>query len=105
MGLKAVIAKELHKPAKQPKEFRKVVSLGKDDVWSIDLVDMSAYASENNGFKFIITCIDTATRYAWAVPMKNKTAAESWRAFKEILDQGRKPSRSKIWSDEGSEFF
>ena len=100
---KAQLAAELHKPFRKPKEFRHVMSAGKDDLWSIDLVDMTAYKDENEGYGYMLTCIDTATRYAWAIPMKNKTATESWRAFKEILDSGRKPNR--IWADEGSEFF
>jgi len=72
-------------------------------LWSIDLVDMTAFKDENEGYGYMLTCIDTATRYAWAKPMKNKTATELWRAFKEILDSRRQPNR--IWADEGSEFF
>ena len=75
----------------------------KDQVWSIDLVDMSAFAEENAGYHYMLTCIDTATRYAWAIPMKTKSQESSWAAFQKILDSGRRPT--KIWADEGSEFL
>ena len=101
--VKAYIVKELHKPAKPTKVFRKVFSAGKDDIWSIDLVDMTKYEAENDGYGWILTCIDLFTRYAWAIPMKTKSKKDSWKAFKEILDSGRTPT--KIWSDQGTEFL
>ena len=113
------IAKELHKPFRQPTSFRKVITAGKDDLWSIDLVDMKLGKSKkaealtdeekdnitlNNGYRYIFMCIDCFTRYAWAVPMKNKDMGTSWSAFDKIMkESNRKPH--KVWSDEGTEFF
>ena len=103
--------KELHKQARQPKVYRKVVSLGVDDTWSIDLVDMRYIDGRenekkqlelNDGYQYIFMCIDLFSRYGWApVPMKNKTTTEAWSAFSKIVGE-RKPK--KIWADQGGEF-
>ena len=109
--MKRELVKELHKQAYKPKKCRKVISLGLDDTWSIDLVDMRYIDGESNaekqlelndGYQYIFMCIDLFSRYGWAVPMKNKTTTEAWKAFSKILAGGRKPK--KIWADQGGEF-
>ena len=53
----------------------------------IDLLDLSNESPVgNHGFKWIFCCIDIASRYAYGVPMKNKTEGECLRAFKVVLD-------------------
>lgn len=42
--------------------------------WAIDLIDMDRYIDKNKGFRYILTCIDHFSRYAWAVPIKNKSS-------------------------------
>lgn len=96
-------SKEIHKPVRKPAERRHVVVSGIDNTWAIDLADMSDLAADNDGEKWIMTVIDVFSRFAWAVPMKNKTAAASWEAFSVILSSGRKPE--KLWSDKGKEFW
>jgi len=109
--MKREYVKELHKQAYKPRVYRKVVSLGLDDTWSIDLVDMRYIDGKDNegeqrelndGYQYIFMCIDLFSRYAWAVPMKDKTTTEAWHVFSEILKSGRKPK--KIWADQGGEF-
>ena len=38
---------------------------------------------EVEGFKYILTTIDRATRYPIAVPLKSTEATEVWRSFKD----------------------
>jgi hypothetical protein len=35
-----------------------------------DLVDLAKLSSYNKGFKYLLTCIDVLSRYAWVVPLK-----------------------------------
>jgi len=96
------VRKELHKNVMKVKDFRHVVTQGKDDVWSIDLVDMCE--NVDKGYRYILMCIDCFTRYGWAVPLKDKTGVATWKAFSDIMkSSGRRPS--KIWADQGTEFF
>ena len=46
-----------------------------------DLVGMQAFSSFNTGFKYILTVIDVFSKYAWAVPIKDKSAATVTKAF------------------------
>ena len=93
----------LHKPARKKYKRNKVISLGIDYLWQIDLVDMKTYARQNKGYKYLFMCIDVFSKYAWVVPMKNKDGHSSLGAFKKILKDGRTPK--KIQADKGTEFF
>ncbi|MCU7951726.1 MAG: DDE-type integrase/transposase/recombinase [gamma proteobacterium symbiont of Bathyaustriella thionipta] len=74
----------------------------KDEIWSADLVDMQAFSSVNKGFKYILTVIDVFSKYAWAIPLKNKTGISVTKAFEKIIGE-RIPK--KLWVDEGKEFY
>ena len=75
-----------------------------DEIWQIDLVQLDQYKKDNDGYSYLLTAICSLSRYAWAVPLKNKTGRAVTEAFRSILDNsGRQPL--KIYSDLGVEFF
>jgi hypothetical protein len=76
---------------------------GIDDTWQIDLIDMLKYKNVNNGYAYILTCIDVFSKYAWAIPIKSKEAISAHAALVEIFKEKRKPK--KIHSDKGTEFL
>ena len=43
---------------------------------------MTTEAEENDGYRYAIVGIDNFTKYAWAIPMKYKTAVAVVPAFK-----------------------
>jgi len=97
------ISKELHKPVIKKFVRRKVIVRRVDEIWAVDIVDMQKFADDNDGYKYILDVIDCFSKYAWAVPLKNKTTHTTLEALKKIIkDSGRKPE--KIWSDAGGEF-
>ena len=57
----------------------------------------------NDGYRYLLVCIDVFSKYAWIVPIKSKTGPALVEAFKVILSSGRKPH--KIMTDQGTEFF
>ena len=64
---------------------------------------MDSYVTDNDGYKFIMCVIDVFSKFAFCVPLKNKTALSILNALKEIIfKSGRTPQ--EIWSDEGSGF-
>ena len=69
------LADEMHRQRRVHFPRRAVLVHGIDDIWSADLVDMQAFAKYNKRFKFMLTVIDLFSRYAWAVPLKDKTGA------------------------------
>ena len=57
----------------------------------------------NKGYKFLLTCIDVFSKFAWVVPLKNKTGESLVNSFQIILDTSR--SRKKLRNDKGTEFL
>lgn len=98
------IADEIHKQSRKPKTYRKVEVNAVNDIWSMDLVDMSMFEKDNEGFKYILTCIDLFSRKAWVKGLKNKTGKEVVGAINQITNEA-KAEPEKIWVDKGSEFY
>jgi len=92
----------LHKPVKKPPLYRRVYTKHIGYLFQIDLVDMRAVSNENDGFGWIITCIDTFSKKAWAFKIKNKTGLSVTRAMESLLAEKRP---NKIQFDEGKEFL
>ena len=92
----------LHKPARKKFPRNRVVVFAKDSQWEADLVDVSSLSHQNKGYKFLLTCIDVLSKFAWVVPLKNKKGVTLVKAFKKILSSGRTPVR--LYTDKGTEF-
>lgn len=105
MSIKRDVVNELHKPARRRFARRRVILKGLKDLFQIDLVEMIPYAKENNNFKYIFVCINAFSKFAWAIPLKNKTGVEVMEAMKSILSSGKKNIPKNIQSDQGKEFF
>ena len=72
----------LHKPVQKPKTYRRVFTKGINYMFQIDLVDITKYSSENDGYKFLITMIDSFSKYAWAIPIKTKHGKNVYNGVK-----------------------
>ena len=72
----------------------------KDAVHQADLL----FLPEDRGFKYVLTVVDTASRFADAEPLKTKKSEEVVKAFKKIYKRQplNKPFMFKV--DDGSEF-
>lgn len=92
----------LHKPVRRHFQRRRTFCLGVDHLWQVDLVDLSSLVKHNDGYRFLLSCVDCFSRYAWVVPVKNKTADSILKAFDSIINI-RKPTY--LQSDKGSEFL
>ena len=92
----------LHKPTRRRFPRRQVIVYGIDHQWQADLVDVAKLASYNKGFKYLLTCIDVLSRYAWVVPLKDKTGKSLKEAFQVLFKSGRHPIR--LQTDRGTEF-
>ena len=93
----------LHKPVRHNFPINRVIVTGIDDQWQADLVDISSLTRFNKGYKFLLTCIDDFSKFAWVVPLKNKTRESLVNIFQSILNLGR--SLEKLQTDKGSEFL
>ena len=80
----------LHKPTRRRFPRRRVVVNGIDHQWQADLVDLAKLSSYNKGFKYLLTCIDVLSRYAWVVSLTDKTEKTLKYAFHVIFKSGRR---------------
>ena len=100
----------LHKSARRKYERNKVVVSHVDEQFMADLVDMqddefkktNVDNSDKKPFAHILTCIDVLSKYAFAIPLKDKRAATIKQAL-EMIFQKRKPA--KLMTDQGGEFW
>lgn len=101
---KLTLVKELHRPARKNYLRRHVSIRDLDETWQADLVDMSAYAKDNGGYNYLLTVIDTFSKYAWALPIKRKNADDVSNAMESVFKQhGRVPKNLHV--DAGKEFY
>ena len=74
------------------------------NIWSVDLADMQLLSKFNKGVRFLLCIIDTFSKYARVIPLKDKKGISIVNAFQKILrESNRKPN--KILVDKGSEFY
>ena len=92
----------LHKPARRNFKRSKYLVTKPLEQFQADLVDMRAHNKYNKPFNYILTVIDCFSKYAFAVPLKNKTGSEVVRALSDIFNQ-RRPT--KLQTDRGKEFL
>lgn len=69
----------------------------------MDTGNLKGISKINNGYKYIITVIDTFSKVANAIPIKDKTGKLVTEAFKSILHNKNKPIN--LQTDNGKEFY
>lgn len=102
--MRQAIAEELHRPARRNFLTRRVELKGIDDLYQADLVEMLPYARENRGYKYILTMINCFSKYAYAVPLKSKTAVEVASALQKVLKSLPNLPRH-LQVDQGKEWY
>ena len=101
--LKTVDTYTLHKSSRTLK-YNPSYSRYKRHQFQLDLVDIQNLSKNNDNYRFLLSCIDTFTRYGFCIPLKNKTSDEVLMGFKLILTSaGKYPDT--IVTDGGSEFL
>ena len=92
----------LHKPIRRKFLRRKTVVAGIDQQWQADLADMSKMSKSNDKFRYLLCIIDVFSKFAWVVPIADKTGKTLVNAFKLVLKNGRQPK--SLQTDKGTEF-
>ena len=92
----------LHKPLRKKFPTRKYKVSGIDEIWQMDLLEMIPYAKINKGYRYILVCIDTFSRFVRALPCKTKTGEEITTLTLKMF----KDKRPKyVQTDRGKEFY
>lgn len=94
----------LHRDIKLRFPRRKILTRGIDYLWQGDLVDYAPISRENSGVRYLLTVIDCFSRYAVAVPMKNKSGRSTTTAFLKVMKVVHSKPK-KLQTDRGKEFY
>ena len=90
------------KKARKKFKRRPTIVSGRGTTMQADLIDVKAYAEKNDGNRYILTCVDVMSRFAWAIPIVNKSGLAVAEALDGVLD-GR--SFAYLQTDKGKEFY
>ena len=104
-NIKSFINEIYSKPPKKYYPTNKTDVYHIDDIWSLDILDLKDYGSENNrGYRYVLVTIDNFSKFGWKIPLKNKKALTIRDSFENILiSSKRKPNL--IETDRGKEFY
>jgi transposase InsO family protein len=94
-------AYSLYKPAKTRFPTPPVYVSRINQQFDMDLMDVARYSSDNDDIRYLLTAIDILSKYAFALPLKNKEGPTVTQAAAIIFDE-RKPEQ--VCSDLGTEF-
>ena len=65
---------------------------------------MQLISKYNKGIRYLLCFIDLFSKYAWAVPLKDKKGVAITNAFQSSLKETNRRA-NKIWVDQGSKFY
>jgi len=93
----------LHRPTRYRFPRRKTYSKGIDDLFQADICDMTNVSSHNDSYRYILTCIDVFSKFAWAIPLRTKSGREVTEAFERRILSVRKCRL--LQTDKGTEYM
>ena len=96
------LAPTLHKPVRYKFKRNKTIVLSIGDQYQSDLCDVTNIAKDNEGFTFLLTCIDCFSRYAWVKPVINKSGKEIAKVLEGIFQE---KVCKRLQTDKGKEFL
>ena len=97
-----ILSEELHKPKRKNYLRRKIIINHIDEIFAADLVEMQKFSKINKGYRYLLTCIDIFSKYAFVIPLKDKKGVTIKNALEKIFKK-RKPKF--LWTDNGEEFY
>ena len=88
----------LHKPIRRKFRCRQTVVGGIDYQWQVDLADVSSMSKYNDGYRYLFCLIDVFSKYAWVVPIVDKSGKTLVKAMKMFL---KERSPKSLQTDQG----
>jgi len=100
----------MHRPVRKrfPRNTYTVNNI--DDVWEIDILDLSSVKKYNDNHRYLLQVIDVFSKYLHSIPLRTKTGKEVASALESILQDPKytKPTRRRpawVRTDKGKEFL
>ena len=99
------IGEQLLKTTKQKSRKKQghISSNYENELWNIDIFDLSKFGKSNSNYLYILCGIDVFSRKAYCQPMKNKDVPDCMKAFENMISTNNTPA--SIFSDNDSAFL
>ena len=81
------MAHELHKSKRKVFIRRKIIINHIDEIFGADLVKMQKFAKLNKRYRYLLTCLDMFSKFAWVIPLKDKKGINVENALKKFLNK------------------
>jgi transposase InsO family protein len=94
-----------HKPVRRRFERNHTFVGGIDRQWQADLAEVQDLATQNGGVRYLLTCIDVFSKYAWVVPLKSKNAETMVAGLEQLFHMAKDRQPAKLQTDKGKEFY
>ena len=100
--LKEQTTHSIHTKPQQHFTTERIIVEYPDMQWDSDLLQLTGLSEYNDGYKYLLVCIDLFSRYLWVQPLKSKRTSEVANRFKHVISEGRKCEILR--TDQGKEF-
>ena len=80
-----------------------IVAFKINEIWQIDIYDVSRFETSNKKFKYMFAVVDVFTRFAYIIPMKKKDIESTSKALEDVLGYN-KTKPYLIMSDNDSSY-
>ena len=93
------------KPPKKNYATNKTVVYHIDDIWSLDIVDLTEVGVENNrSHRYVLVVVDIFSKFRWTNPLKNKKAQTIKNASENVIKSSKRQP-NLIETYRGKQFY
>ena len=82
-----ILSEELHKLKRKNYLRRKIIVNHIHEIFAADLVEIQKFSKINKGYRYLLTCIDIFSKYAFAIPLKDKKGITIKNALQKIFNK------------------
>lgn len=93
----------MHKPARKKFQRLEIIASGLHTDWQCDLAIFDKLKDTNDGYQYLLVCIDVLSRKVFVAPVRTKRSKDMMIAFRKIFRKS-KYIPWKLMSDRGVEF-
>ena len=93
-------ASQTFKEKRKSKPNGHIVANLVNELWQMDIFDLSRYEKRNVGFRYLLVCIDVFSRKAYVKAMKNKDTSAVINTFTHFLTHKTGPNIRSIIADQ-----
>ena len=94
----------LYRPRHKTKRYRRYVAERPGVQVELDLVDITRYMKENDGYQYLLMILDTHTRQVFVYPLLNKSLKLVVEGIDILLQNSKLANITWAHSDRGKEF-